>query len=99
MYNENVLSQSFDNIDWTDCDAIWEDFAAVKIAAMRPGNLTRQAKFYLGVDKMRFVDRKTYREIVAKRRKLRKSSRKSQRSKTHNLIHKINWFLESSRKR
>ena len=99
MYKENVFSQSATEIDWADFDALWEDFAAIRIAAMRPGNLTRQAKLCLGVDKMRFIDRKTEREIVAKRRKLRKSSRKSQRSKEHTLTKEINWFLESSKKR
>lgn len=99
MYNENVMRQSTREIDWTDFDALWEDFAAAKIAAMRPGNLTRQAKLYLGVEKLRFIDRKTYRELVAKRKKLRKSSRKSQRSKAHMLVKQINWFLESSKQR
>lgn len=99
MYDENIFSQSQREIDWTDFDALWEDFAAIRIAAMRPGNLTRQAKLCLGIDKMRVVDRKTEREIVAKRRKLRKSSRKSQRAKTHVLKDQINWFLESSKKR
>lgn len=99
MYKENVFSQSATDIDWTDFDALWEDFAAIRIAAMRPGNLTRQAKLCLGVDKMSFIDRKTNREIVAKRRKLRKSSRKSQRAKTHVLKDQINWFLESNKKR
>lgn len=99
MYNENVMRQSTVNIDWTDFDALWEDFAATRIAAMRSGNLTRQARLYLGLDKTDFINRKVNRQIVAKRRKLRRSSRKSQRSKTNNLVHQINWFLESSRKR
>lgn len=99
MYKENVMRQSSADIDWTDFDVLWEDFAATKIAAMRPGNLTRQARLYLGVDEVCFVNRKINREIVAKRRKLRKSSRKSQRSRAHMLTRQINWFLESSRKR
>lgn len=99
MYKENVFSQSQREIDWTDFDALWDDFTAIRVAAMRPGNLTRQAKLCLGVDKMRFIDRKTNREIIAKRRKLRKSSRKSQRSKEHVLTKEINWFLESNKKR
>ena len=95
MYDENVFSQSQREIDWTDFDALWEDFAAIRIAAMRPGNLTRQAKLCLGVEKMRFVDRKTEREIAAKRKKLRKHSRKEQRSREHTLTQEINWYLRS----
>lgn len=99
MYNENILFQSNKDIDWTECDALWDDFVAIKIAAMRTGNLTRQAKLYLGIEKIQISDRRTNREIVAKRKKIRKSSRKSQRARTHLLKDQINWFLESNKKR
>lgn len=99
MYNEKNLDQSTKEIDWTEFDALWDDFVAIKIAAMRPGNLTRQAKLYLGIENIRVLDRKTNRELVAKRKKIRKSSRKSQRARTHALTKEINWFLESNKKR
>jgi hypothetical protein len=99
MHNQSKLDQSIEEIDWTEFDPLWEDFVAIKIAAMRPGNLTRQAKLYMGIENIRVMDRKTNRVLVAKRKKIRKSSRKSQRAKTHALTKEINWFLESNKKR
>lgn len=99
MHNDEDLNQSTKEIDWTDFDTLWDDFVEVSIVSTRSGRLKRQAKLYLGIENVRFIDRKTNRELVAKKRKLRKSSIKSQRAKTHALTKQINWFMESNRKR
>jgi hypothetical protein len=95
MYRENTLCQSIYENDWIDFDILWGDFTTTEI--MKAGNLKRQAAFYLGTNNLRYLDRKTIRELVAKKRKLRRHSRKLERSKEHDLIRQVNWYLNYCR--
>lgn len=98
MYNENVISQSTTDFDWTDIDILWDEFTTTTKMAMKPGNLKKKAAFYLGANNLRYLDRKTIRELSSKKRKIRKSSRKKDRARSHALTNQINWYLNFFKK-
>jgi len=93
MSKENALRQSTREIDWIDLDVLWEDFAGTRSMKMKPGNLKQKAAHCMNISNVDYLDKKTSRKLWCKKRKLRRSFRKHERSRSHLLVRHINWYL------
>lgn len=76
------FSELHDSHDWDLILSICEDFTQEPKPGLRPGNLKRKAAAYIGTDVSKNVLSKTeLRVLLAKARKMKKSSKKEERAK------------------
>lgn len=95
MYTTSILTvRSSSEIDWFGLDVLWNDITQTTIAFPKPRSLKRKAARYMGEYKFRNgITRTVKRELLAKAKKIRVSSRKAERAKVHMLKKEINSYM------
>lgn len=97
MTDLEFAHQSSEEINWTDFDLLWPDYAQqVKIIPPR-GDLKRKALAYLDESEYKNGwNKHAHRRYIMKRHKIRTSDKKTNRNNDNQLTERVNWYLHFS---